>query len=235
VSLVVTDRPARRTNIFELPSDGPAEVGARGVWTVPNLVSFVRLALLPVFLWLLFGQDNRFGAALLLGFIGATDWVDGYIARRFNQVSEFGKVLDPAVDRAILVFGVGGIIVAEAAPWWFSAAVVIREVLLGIAIVVATAFGMARFSVSWWGKTATFLLFMAFPFFLWGSSDQWGHQGAEVMAWVTGLPGLVLSWYTAITYIPLIRDGLREGRRNRSSAASAGTDVSHSDTARGHS
>jgi cardiolipin synthase (CMP-forming) len=221
VSPDVTEQ-RRRTNIFELPSDGPREVGATGVWTLPNLVSFLRLALLPVFLWLLFGLDNRFGAALLLAFIGATDWVDGYIARRFNQISEFGKVLDPAVDRAILVFGVGGIIAAGAAPWWFSAAVVVREVLLGVAIVIATAYGMARFAVSWWGKTATFLLFMAFPFFLWGSSDSWGHQGAEVLAWVTGVPGLVLSWYTAITYIPLIRTSLTEGRRNRSTNNNAG-------------
>jgi cardiolipin synthase (CMP-forming) len=190
-----------------------------GLWTVPNMVTLARLLLLPLFLWLLFGQDERFGAALVLGFIGLTDWVDGSLARRLNQVSAIGKLLDPTCDRIILVVGVGGIIVADGAPGWFSLLVVIREVVVSVVLVIATAFGMERFNVSWWGKTATFLLFIAFPFFLWGSSDTGGHQVAEAMGWICGLPGLALSYYTALAYIPLIRRGLADGRRRSTPSA----------------
>jgi len=73
------------------------------VWTVPNLISLVRLACAPLFVWLLFGADAFWAAAILLGVLGASDWVDGWIARRYDQGSELGKILDPAADRVLLV------------------------------------------------------------------------------------------------------------------------------------
>ena len=100
---------------------------AGGLWTAPNLITVVRLCCLPLFLYLLFGRDNRVAAGLLLGGLGATDWVDGWVARRFNQVSEIGKVLDPAADRILFVVGVGAIIIDGSAPLWFSILVVARE------------------------------------------------------------------------------------------------------------
>ncbi|MBK7166106.1 MAG: CDP-alcohol phosphatidyltransferase family protein [Candidatus Microthrix sp.] len=90
---------------------GPTEAELGRIVTVPNLVTLVRLALIPVFLWVLFGLDRPGPAAVLLGFISATDWVDGYVARHFNQVSNLGKAIDPAADRALIIFGFGGI-------WW---------------------------------------------------------------------------------------------------------------------
>ena len=83
------------------------------ILTIPNVITFVRLLCLPVYLWLLLGLDNRAAAAGLLAVLGATDWVDGYIARHFNQVSSLGKVLDPVADRFLFFVGVGGIL-AEA-------------------------------------------------------------------------------------------------------------------------
>ena len=182
--------------------------------TVPNAFTLFRLCCIPLFLYLLFGRDNRAGAAWLLGGLGATDWVDGWLARRLHQTSEFGKIFDPTADRLLFIIGVGGIIIDGAAPLWFCWAVVIREVLVGGTVAISTlAFGMKRFDVTWLGKLATFLLMFALPGFMLGSSNFAGHQGFQVASWILGIPGLILSYYTAITYVPIIRRSLREGRR----------------------
>ncbi len=91
------------------------------ILTVPNVITFVRLACLPLYLVILLGQDKRFAAALLLGALGATDWVDGYIARHFHQVSTLGKVLDPVADRLLFFVGIAGILLVDppGAPVWF--------------------------------------------------------------------------------------------------------------------
>lgn len=181
--------------------------------TAPNVITLLRLCCIPLFLYLLFGRDNRAGAAWLLGGLGATDWVDGWLARRLNQTSEFGKIFDPTADRLLFIVGIGGIIVDHSAPLWFAWAVVAREVLFGGTVAIATlAFGMKRFDVTWWGKVATFLLMFALPGFMLGASTFPLHQGFQIAAWILGIPGLVLSYYTAVTYIPTIRASLREGR-----------------------
>lgn len=183
---------------------------------MPNLITVVRLLCLPVFLWLLFGRDDRAAAALLLGLLGATDWVDGYVARRFDQVSELGKILDPTADRLLFLVGVGAIIVDGSAPLWFAWAVLVREAAFGGTVAVLTLFfGMSRFDVTWWGKLATFLLMLAFPGYLMGSSDIALAPVFTAAATIVGIPGLVISYYTAVAYIPTIRAHLREGRRER--------------------
>ncbi|MEO5723867.1 MAG: CDP-alcohol phosphatidyltransferase family protein [Ilumatobacteraceae bacterium] len=181
--------------------------------TVPNLFTLVRLCCIPLFLYVLFGRDNQAGAAWLLGGLGATDWVDGWLARRFHQTSEFGKVFDPTADRLLFIVGLAGIIIKGAAPLWFAWAVVAREVAVGGTVAVATlAFRMKRFDVTWWGKAGTFLLMFAVPGFMLGSSDISAHRGFQVASWIIGIPGLLISYYTAFTYIPKIRDNVRAGR-----------------------
>jgi len=189
--------------------------------TVPNLVTALRLCCLPVFVWLLFGPQNRQAAAWLLGILGATDWVDGYLARRLGQTSEFGKVFDPTVDRLLFVVGIVSLIIDGSVPVWFAIAVLAREVVVGITMIVATAvFNMERFDVTWWGKTATFLLMFTFPGFLMAESNIAIADAFGVAAWIMGPPGLVLSWYTAVAYIPLVRDGIQRGRHTGESARS---------------
>jgi cardiolipin synthase (CMP-forming) len=186
------------------------------VLTVPNVITFVRLACIPVFLWLLFVEENRLAAGLLLGALGATDWVDGYIARRFNQVSELGKVLDPAADRLLFIVCVGAIIIDGSAPIVFSVLVVAREVLVGGSLLILTAFGMKRFDVSWWGKAGTFGLMFTFPIFLFAAAgDGAFNDFCWVVAWLVGIPSLILSYYAAFTYIPVMRRALAEGRAAR--------------------
>jgi cardiolipin synthase (CMP-forming) len=186
-----------------------------GVWTVPNLITVVRLACIPLFLWLLFGRDDVVAAALLLGALGATDWMDGFVARRYGQVSELGKMLDPIADRLLFIVGIGGIIVAGAAPLWFAWLVVAREVLFGGTVVVLTLAGMQRFDVTFAGKAATLLLMFAMPAFMLGSSDIATSGFFQLLGWLFGIPGLILSYYTAIRYIPTLRTNLREGRARR--------------------
>src|SRR4029450_629077 len=95
--------------------------GARDrVLTLPNLVTVVRLSCLPVFLWLLFGLEDRAAAAWLLAALGATDWVDGYLARHLHQESELGKVLDPVADRLLFLAGAGGILAGGSVAWWVA-------------------------------------------------------------------------------------------------------------------
>lgn len=203
------------------PSDTTVDASADGVpegvfdniWTLPNLFTLVRLMCLPLFLWLLFSQENRAGAAWLLAGLGSTDWVDGYIARRFDQTSEFGKIFDPTVDRLFFFVAVIAIMVDGSMPIWFGVALLVREVLVGGVIAFSTLFlKMQRFSVTWLGKCATFLLMGAVPSFLIGSTDVWEAPFFAVLAWVFGIPGLVLSYWTGIAYIPLIRAGLSAGR-----------------------
>jgi cardiolipin synthase (CMP-forming) len=186
------------------------------ILTVPNAITTVRLACLPLYLYLLFGRDNRAAAAVLLGVLGATDWVDGYVARHFNQVSDLGKVLDPVADRLLFFVGVGGIIVVgDAAPAWFCWVVIAREVFVSVAVVGLALLGAKRIDVTWFGKAGTFFLMCAFPLFLLGSSTVSSASLFHTAAWILGIPGLVLSYYAAVLYVPIGLRALREGRAGR--------------------
>jgi cardiolipin synthase len=189
--------------------------------TLPNLVTVVRLSCLPVFLWLLFARENRAAAAWLLAGMGATDWVDGYLARRLHQVSELGKILDPVADRLLFIVGAGGILVDGSVPLWFAAIVLVRETVVGGTTILLAWLGARRIDVTWFGKAGTFMLMISFPFFLASHSTLGWADTAEVLAWIFGLPGLALSLYAAVLYVPLARRALAEGRADRRTAASS--------------
>ncbi len=190
----------------------PTTGGEDRILTIPNVITVVRLACLPWFAWLLLSAHDRVGAAVLLGFLGATDWVDGWIARRFHQISTVGKVLDPVADRALFFTTIVVIVIDGGAPRWFCIAVFARELVISIATLVLAALGARRVDVTWYGKAGTFGLMFAFPLFLLGSSDWSLHSAAQVCAWITGLPGLVLSYWAAVLYVPIGLGALREGR-----------------------
>ncbi len=184
--------------------------------TYPNLFTLIRLCCIPLFLYLLFGRDNIAGAAFLLGGLGATDWVDGWLARHFNQVSEFGKIFDPTADRLMFIVALTGILVKGIAPIWVFWLILLRELIFGGTVAVCTVvFKMDRFDVTWWGKMATFLLMFAIPGFMLGATDFPLHLAFLVAAWLLAIPGLAISYYTAIAYIPVIRRSLRTGRSRR--------------------
>ncbi|HEX2192574.1 MAG TPA: CDP-alcohol phosphatidyltransferase family protein [Acidimicrobiales bacterium] len=197
-----------------------ARSGDDRILTIPNVLSLGRLCCVPLFLWLLFGRDNEVAAAVLLAFLGATDWVDGFIARRYDQVSTVGKVLDPTADRILLAVGIFSILVVGAVPAWVAWLAIFRELAVGAGVVALAALGAKRIDVQWAGKTGTFLLMVAFPLFLVSHAEDlsWA-DAARAVAWPCALAGLGFAYYSAIRYIPLGREALKAGRANRTSGA----------------
>ena len=181
-------------------------------WTVPNLISFARLCCLPWFVWLVFGAEDRWGAALLLGVLGATDWVDGWVARRFDQVSELGKILDPTADRLLLLVALAVMIADGSLPVWIAVLALFREVVVSVAALVLGALGARKIEVTWWGKTGTFLMMFAVPCFLASHSDIAAAEAFGVAAWVFVAVGLPIHYWSAVGYIPQAFTALREGR-----------------------
>lgn len=187
----------------------------RGMATLPNLITLVRFLLLPVFVVMLLVNEQRAGAALLLGVLGMTDWVDGWVARTFNQTSQFGMVFDPFVDRTLFVVGTGAVLMDGGVPLWFCVAILFREVFVGLMMLVGTMFGMKRFAVSVWGKRYTFLLMTAVPLLLLGTSSHITADAARVGGWVLGIPGLIMSYIVGVLYIPVVLQNVRAGRAER--------------------
>lgn len=183
----------------------PSDEGGDRIVTAANAITLARLLGLPVFVWLLFSQGDRAAAAALLAVLGATDFADGYVARHFDQGSEFGKMFDPVADRLLFFVAVAAILVDGAAPAWICIAVLVREAVVAGVTVLLAILGAPRIDVIWWGKAGTFGLMVAFPLFLAGSSDLDSAAALEALAWVAVVPGLSLSYYAALQYLPLAR------------------------------
>jgi cardiolipin synthase len=175
----------------------------REALTLPNLVSLLRLLLVPVFLWLVFAVDEIGWAGILLGFIGATDWIDGYLARRLDQVSEVGKFLDPLADRlAVFVAVVAGLI-ADIIPAWFAWALIAREVVIGIGALYGWTRGVTKIDVRWLGKAATLGLYFAITgFYLAEGFDlRWMYW----VALIGGTAALAMYYVVAFQYLGDLR------------------------------
>ena len=204
-------------DLGDAPPAGEYEEGLDRILTVPNLITLVRLACIPVFLWLLFGRHEQTAAAILLAVLGATDSIDGYVARRFHQVSTLGKVLDPTADRLLVGTAVISVMVYGAVPLWFGIATIARELTVSVMVVLLASLGAARIDVLWVGKAGTFGLMFAYPTFLLAYGDATWQEPFKVIAWGTGIVGLALAWYAAGSYIGPARDALRKGRAARRS------------------
>ncbi|MGD0320956.1 MAG: CDP-alcohol phosphatidyltransferase family protein [Acidimicrobiales bacterium] len=185
------------------------------VLTVPNAITVARLACIPIFGWLLFGAHRQTAAAVLLGVLGASDFVDGFAARRWHQVSTLGKVLDPTVDRLLLGTAVVSVMVHGAVPLWFGLATLVREVLVGATVVVLALLGAERIDVVWVGKAGTFGLMFAYPTFLLAHGTAGWQQPFEILAWLCAVPGLALAWVAVLFYVPAASRALNAGRAGR--------------------
>jgi cardiolipin synthase len=198
----------------------PDEVVDAGPWTWANLVTVIRLVMLPVFLWLLFATQHRAAAAWLLGALGATDWVDGFLARALHQVSTLGKILDPVADRLLVMVGLLSVAAAAGVPWWFAIATLVRELIVSVLTLVLAALGATRINVLWWGKVSTFALMTCYPLFLLTTNPHhrallaWQHDVRDV-TWVIALFGLALAWTVLFGYIRPALTALSAGRAGR--------------------
>ena len=195
-----------------------AEAPLAGPLSIPNAITVVRLALLPYFAWLALHDHRYVAAGWLLGLLGATDYLDGWIARRFAQTSTLGKILDPVADRLLAITSVVVLWASHAAPRWLLVVVVLREVLVSVATVLLAALGAARIDVLWVGKTGTFALMCSFPWFLFGTASGTIGDVMYVAAYATGLIGMVLGWVALGSYVRPALDALSRGRSGRSKA-----------------
>ena len=189
------------------------EQASSAILTIPNLISFVRLLAIPFFWWLVLGAENIAAATILYAVIATTDWIDGYLARRLNQVSKLGQALDPIADRlliasAILVGLLSGI-VPPAIGW----VLIVRELYMAAVTLRLVSKGGGTLEVRYLGKVATFLVY---------SSVGWFYMAAipfledvlRPLAWTSGLVGLTLYWLTAIQYTGDARERLAEVESN---------------------
>lgn len=189
-------------------------VGEDRILTLPTVVTVIRLACIPIFVVLVATGDRRHwvAAAFLLAAVGATDWVDGQLARRLHQVSTFGKVLDPLADRLLLVVGALSIIAVGAVPVWVAVLFLAREGLVAGGFLIVVALGGRRLDVMWAGKAATFAMMTALPLFLLGHAEVSWHQVPEILAWAATVPAVGFGWYAAAAYVPRARRALAERR-----------------------
>ncbi len=198
------------------------EPGEDRILTVANGVTALRLAGVGVFCWVLFGLGRQSAAAVLLAVLGATDWVDGQLARRLHQVSTLGKVLDPAVDRVLVGTAVIAVIAHGAVPVWFGVLTLVREALVSATVLVLAALGARRVDVLWLGKAGTFGLMVAYPAFLISHGSAGWQAPLHVAAWVAGAAGLAAAWGAAVLYLVPARRALDEGRRGRRAGRGGG-------------
>jgi len=177
------------------------------VLTVPNALSVLRLVGVPIYLLLI--ESERYGwAVLTLVVAGATDYFDGKIARRFNQTSRLGELLDPAADRLYIVVILFSLWDLELLPIAVVLVIVGRDIILGILLIVMKRRDLPPFTVTYLGKAATFNLLYAFPFLLLTRSNTpWVAESSFILGWAFSAWGIGLYLYTGFVYL---REGLRD-------------------------
>ncbi|WP_100350882.1 CDP-alcohol phosphatidyltransferase family protein [Luteimicrobium subarcticum] len=178
------------------------------VWTVPNLISLARLLLVPVFAVLIVGHHDIWAVAVL-AVSGATDWLDGVIARRFHQTSKLGQMLDPAADRLFILVTLVGLAWRDVIGWWLVALIVGRDILLACYLPALARRGYGPLPVNFIGKAATFALMYAFPLLLLAQVDGPVGTVALVIGAACAAWGVALYWWAGLLYVRGARAILR--------------------------
>lgn len=171
------------------------------VLTVPNILSGLRLLGVPLFLWLIIVPKADGLAVLLLIVAGFTDWLDGYLARRWHQISRLGQLLDPIADRLYILATLVGLLIRGIVPWWFVTILVSRDLLMAVVLALLKRRGVTGLPVHFLGKAATFCLLYAFPLLLLGDGVGWFADAARVVGWAFAVWGTALYWWAAVLYI----------------------------------
>ncbi|MCU4749569.1 MULTISPECIES: CDP-alcohol phosphatidyltransferase family protein [Streptomyces] len=180
------------------------------VFTIPNILSMARLLGVPVFLWLVlspvFDGPNRDGWALLvLVLSGVSDYLDGKLARRWNQVSDLGRILDPAADRLYILSTLVGLTWREILPWWVTALLLAREAMMAVTVFVLDRRGYAPLQVNYVGKAATLNLMYGFPLLLLSDGTGLLASLAAIFGWAFVGWGTALYWWAGVLYVVQVR------------------------------
>lgn len=179
----------------------PAVEPSDAILTLPNLLSFARLFGVPLFLWLLLGPHADGWALVVLMVSGFTDWADGVLARKLNQMSRLGALLDPAVDRLYILATLFGLVLRHVIPWWLVMVLIGRDLLLATTLPSLRKRGMTGLPVHYLGKAATFNLLYAFPLLLLGSHSGTLSAIAKPIAWAFTLWGTGLYLWAGGLYL----------------------------------
>jgi cardiolipin synthase (CMP-forming) len=201
------------------PDQGRGTAPGERVLTIPNLISFARLLGVPVFIWLVLGVNTSTGdwwAVGLLVAAGASDWLDGKIARALNQQSRLGQLLDPAADRLYIVATIIALAVRSIIPWWLVGVLAARELVMAAVLAVLRRRGWAALQVSFAGKGATLCLLYAFPLLFLGSHHASYAEVTRIIGWIFVFWGSALYWWAAGLYIAQARQLLAETRMKES-------------------
>lgn len=182
-----------------LPDHSPAE-RSDSIWTVPNLLSLMRLALIPVFVWLLMVQQAELWAFWVLMFSGFSDWLDGKLARILNQSSKLGALLDPAADRLYIIIIPLCFALRDFVPWWLIGLIVARDALLLASAPLLRSRGLVALPVLYIGKAATFALMSAFPWLLLGQLDSVVGTICHPIGWAFMIWGVGLYLWSFVLY-----------------------------------
>lgn len=175
------------------------------IWTIPNLLSMARLLGVPLFLWLVLGPEKDGLALLVLMVSGVTDFLDGWLARRLDQASKLGQILDPVADRLYILAVVIGLGLREIVPWWVVVILPLRDLLLWGLVPLLRTRGYSALPVHFLGKAATFNLLYAFPLLLLGDgTDTWSTL-ANVLGWAFAWWGIGLYWWAGVLYAWQVR------------------------------
>ncbi len=171
------------------------------VWTLPNVLSLLRLAGVPLFLWLVLGPHADGLAVLVLVVAGFTDWLDGHLARKWHLRSRLGQMLDPVADRFYILATLLGLAIRDIIPWWLVLVLVARDVVIALLVPVLKTRGYSSVPVHFLGKAATFSLLYAFPLILLGAGDSTSALLSRVIGWAFAVWGTGLYWWAGWLYI----------------------------------
>ncbi|MDN4175731.1 CDP-alcohol phosphatidyltransferase family protein [Nocardioides sp. SOB77] len=191
------------------------------VWTLPNGLSMLRLAGVPLFLWLVLGPEADVWALVVLMASGATDWLDGYLARKWDQVTVLGQALDPIADRLYILAAVVGLAMRDVIPWWLAVSLPLRDVLLWVLVPLLRTRGYTALPVHFLGKAATFNLLYAFPLLFLGDGDGTVAALAQVLGWAFATWGIALYWWAGLLYAWQVRTLLATTEPRRRGAVDA--------------
>lgn len=211
-----SDGPRERDPGLERIKEAAAGVWDDPWWTVPNLLSVLRLAGVPLFLWLLLGPHSDLLALLVLVVSGATDWLDGKLARWLNQYSRIGVLLDPAADRLYIVAILVAFVIRGVVPWWAAAALIARDVVLTLCLPLLRYYGYEPPDVHYLGKAATFCLMYAFPLLLLVQGDFSFDIVVRPFAYAFTCWGAALYLWAGVLYLIQVFAAVRVAHTARS-------------------